>query len=495
MIPVDPRAPVIIGAGQVNGREHGSEPIDLMVRSVEAALADTGRPDAVRSRVDAVRVVWGIWPYRDPGRLVAARIGAPDVRTALTTDGGNQVYDLVIDTAARIRSGDVDVAVVCAAETLRTRRADRARGERSTYLAERDGAEPDEVLGLRRPMTADRERDAGLDIVSRFYAMAETALRHRLGEDVDAHRRRVARLWARASEVAADNPDAWTRQPVDAETIATPTPSNRPVASPYTKLMTSNLNVDQGGAVVMCSAEAAEAAGVSRDRWIFPWAGASAFDHWSPTNRWALDESPAMRLVGRDALVNAGLGSADDCGLLDLYSCFPVAVQVAQRELAISPDRDFTITGGLTFAAGPLNCYCILPLTRAVPLLRDAPGERALLTGNGGTFTKHSAIVLSGSPRADDGFRSSSPQGEVDALPERPTPDAAVDRATLESYTVVFDREMRPERAILACLDQHGRRHWAGSTDPDAIADMLAVDCCERPVDLGDGPVPEATFS
>ena len=37
--------------------------------------------------------------------------------------------------------------------------------------------------------------------------------------------------------------------------------SNRPVASPYPKLMTSNLNVDQGGAVVMCSADVAEQAG------------------------------------------------------------------------------------------------------------------------------------------------------------------------------------------------------------------------------------------
>ena len=72
---VPPRTPVIVGAGQLNSREHGAEPIDLMARSVEQALADTGAP-ALRDAIEAVRVVWGVWPYRDPGRLVADRIGA-----------------------------------------------------------------------------------------------------------------------------------------------------------------------------------------------------------------------------------------------------------------------------------------------------------------------------------------------------------------------------------------------------------------------------------
>ena len=91
---VPPRTPVIVGAGQLNGREHGAEPIDLMVRSVEQALADTGAP-ALREAIEAVRVVWGVWPYRDPGRLVADRIGVAGARTTITAMGGNQVYELV----------------------------------------------------------------------------------------------------------------------------------------------------------------------------------------------------------------------------------------------------------------------------------------------------------------------------------------------------------------------------------------------------------------
>ncbi|MFZ9018070.1 MAG: hypothetical protein ACO23O_13875 [Ilumatobacteraceae bacterium] len=482
---LDPRTPVIVGAGQINDRDSTSEPIDLMTRCAEAALTDAAGTD-LRGRIGAVRVVWGVWPYSDPGRLVAERLGRPDVETTKTTTGGNQVYDLVVDTAERIAAGTLDVTVLCAAESMRTRRADHARGAESAYLDEAAGVLPDRTLGVDRPLSGPAEETIGIHHPTRFYALAETALRHRLGEGVDDHRRRIADLWARGSAIAADNPSAWLRTAMSAEQIATVTDGNRPIAAPYPKLMTSNLNVDQGGAIVMCSAATAASAGVPRDRWIFPWSGAGAADHWSPTNRWALDESPAMRFVGRDALALAGT-TVDDCALIDLYSCFPVAVQVAQREMGVPVDRDWTITGGLTFAAGPLNCYCILPLTRSVELLRDSTGDLALLTGNGGYFTKHSALVLGTEP-SPTGFRSSHPQAEVDDLPARPTPPvpstAPVARGTVEAYTVTYDRAMQPDRAILAVLDDEGRRHWADTTDTGAIDELLSGDACGRAAHL-----------
>jgi acetyl-CoA C-acetyltransferase len=479
-VTLDPRTPVIVGAGQINDRDLASEPIDLMTRCAEAALTDAGGT-GMRHRIDAVRVVWGVWPYTDPGRIVAERLGRPDAETTKTTTGGNQVYDLVIDTAERIAAGNLDVAVVCAAESMRTRRADHARGVESAYLDEAAGATPDVTLGVDRPLSGPAEDAIGIHHPTRFYAMAETALRHRLGEGVEEHRRRIAELWARGSTIAADNPSAWLRTAVSAEQIATVTEKNRPIAAPYPKLMTSNLNVDQGGAIVMCSAATATAAGIPRERWVFPWSGAGAADHWSPTNRWALDESPAMRFVGRDALHLAGT-TVDDCAFVDLYSCFPVAVQIAQREMGVPVDRDWTITGGLTFAAGPLNCYCILPLTRSVELLRASNGDRALLTGNGGYFTKHSALVLGAEP-SPAGFRSSHPQLEVDASPARPTPAVPASHplsGVVEAYTVTYDRSMQPDRAILAVLDGEGRRHWAESTDADAIAELSNGDLCGR---------------
>ncbi|HZB41313.1 MAG TPA: hypothetical protein VE487_10130 [Ilumatobacter sp.] len=475
---IDDRTPVIVGTGQYNARDLGSEPIDLMARCVDAALEDAGAP-ALRAAISAVRVVWGVWPYADPGRLVAARVGTPGARTTLTTMGGNQVYDLVNDTAARIQRGELEVALICAAETLRTRRHDRANGRSTVYVAEPEGVSPDETFGDEHPMATSAERALGIDTAANFYAMAETAIRHRNGETVDAHRQRIASLWAAGSTVAANNPDAWFRRAVSADEIAAESDSNRPVASPYPKLMTANLNVDQGGAVLICSAAAAARAGVPPERWVFPWSGAGAADHWYPTNRWAFDESPAMRLAGGRALTLAGLG-VDECALVDLYSCFPAAVQVAQRELGISPDRDWTITGGLTFAAGPLNCYCVLPLVRAVRLLRESPGNRAFLTGNGGYFTKHSMLVVAGEPPAKS-FASESVQTEVDALPSRPAPTDRPAGTTIETYTVTYGRDGTPQRAIVACLDEAGCRHWAETRDADELERLLTEDCCGTP--------------
>ena len=415
----------------------------------------------------------------------------PDARTTLTVMGGNQVYDLVNDTAARIQRGELDVAVICAAETLRTRRHDRAKGRSTEYVPEPEAASPDETFGDEKPMATPAERALGIDTAVNFYAMAETAIRHRNGETVDDHRRRIATLWAEGSRVAASNPDAWIRGVVTADEIAAESDSNRPIASPYPKLMTANLNVDQGGAVVMCSASAAARAGVPPDRWVFPWSGANAADHWYPTNRWAFDESPAMRLAGRRALALAGIG-VDDCALIDLYSCFPAAVQVAQRELAIAATRPWTISGGLTFAAGPLNCYCILPLVRAVRLLREAPGERALLTGNGGYFTE--TLDAGARRRATcEGIRHrvGAAGGRRPAVP----PDAgrSADRRhdrdvhghpRSRGHTATGDPRLpRPRRS--ASLGRDAR-------EVDELERLLTEDCCGTPYADGRGSRPAA---
>src|SRR4051794_14957941 len=213
---IDDRTPVIVGAGQCNPRDLGSEPIDLMTRSVESAIADADAP-SLRAAISAVRVVWGVWPYADPGRLVANRIGVPAARTTLTVMGGNQVYDLVNDTALRIRRGELDVAVISAAETQRTRRNDHARGRSTPYIAEEQGASPDETFGSERSMSTSTERALGVGTPVNFYAMVETAIRHRNGEHVDSHRQRIASLWAAGSGVAANNPDAWIGDVVSAD--------------------------------------------------------------------------------------------------------------------------------------------------------------------------------------------------------------------------------------------------------------------------------------
>ena len=246
---------------------------------------------------------------------------------------------------------------------------------------------------------------------------------------------------------------------------------------PYPKMMNSNDKVDMGAALILCSAEAAERFGVAREKWIFLHSGSDAHDHLLVSNRADLHSSPAIRLAGGRALELAGT-SPDAIDHVDLYSCFPSAVQVAAKELGLREDRPLTVTGGLTFGGGPLNNYVMHGIARMGQVLRADPGSRGLCTGNGGYLSKH-AFGVYGSEPPEQGFRWESPQAEVDALPRR---DAVVDHdgeATLESYTVMHGPD-GPQIAHAAFLTPDGRRTWANSEDLDLADAMTRDEFCGR---------------
>ena len=124
---MDPRTPVLIGYGQVNQRDEDPavEPVDLMA----AAAREAGDPRLLEA-VDSVRVVNLLsWRYRDPGLLVAQRIGATGARTRYTGIGGNVPQSLVNQACLDIQSGRADVVLITGAETWRTRSRLRAAGK------------------------------------------------------------------------------------------------------------------------------------------------------------------------------------------------------------------------------------------------------------------------------------------------------------------------------------------------------------------------------
>lgn len=470
---IDPRLPVIVGQAQINREDGDNEPVALMSEAVGGALAGSGAADRLRAGVDSVRVLKGLWSYDDPGRLVAEDLGFGTVQTTLNPIGGNETYDLLNSSAADIQAGRLDVVVLCGAEAARTSRRLAKHGEAPPKRVEREGAAPDQLFGSEMNIEGELV-GVGAYLPVNFYAMAETALRHARGETVEEHRKRIADLWARASEVAADNPYAASRQVVAGDDVGASSSSNRMIASPYTKLMTANIDVDMAAAVVMCSLGTARAAGIADEDLTFVVAGSGANDSLSVTERWALHESPAMRIAGRRALELAGRG-VDEMDDLDLYSCFPVAVELAQDHLGIDPARPYTITGGLTFAGGPFNSYCVHAVATASDRLRAGNARRTLLSGNGGYFSKHSFTVLSSEPPSAE-FRYERPQAEVDAGPLRPRPSSTPSAAEIEAYTVTFGRDAEPDKAIVSAFDAAGSRHWATSRRADVIEALLVGD-------------------
>lgn len=468
---LDPRTPVLVGGGQLNQRNHPVEPVDMMVRAARLAGEDAGSAALVEA-VQSVRVVGMLsWRYQDPGLLVAERLGAPVRHTVYTGSGGSHPQALVNDAAEDIAAGRCDVVLVAGAEAWRTRMALKKVGERPDWTRQGDGIVPDD-LRPEVPMRDETEVRAGLDRPAYVYPLFEQALRIAAGRTVKDHRAEIARLWSRFSEVAATNPAAWSRTALTAEQIGTPTPDNRIIGWPYTKLMNSNNNVEQAAAVVVCSVEAAQRYGVPRDRWVFLASGSEASDTARIAERPQLDGSPAIRHAGAAVLRLAGLRT-EDLGPVDLYSCFPSAVQVAAHELGLpldEPDRPLTVTGGLTFAGGPWNNYS----THAIATMLDAvrsTQKPGLVTANSGYLTKHSLGVYLPAPRG--GFRRESVQAAVDAETRTTVRGAYDGPATLESWTVQHDRDGRPEQAMAALRTPDGGRTLARTADAEVVTRLV----------------------
>ena len=477
-----PRAPVVVGVGQIEQRvdepHQRAEPLEMMIAAVERAADDAGSRGLLRA-ANSVRVIRGVWKYGDPGRAVAERIGAPTAQTVGTPWGGNMVQSTVNQTALAIQRGELEVVVITGAEAGYSLAKARRNGIRLEY-SEAPGT-PDLMIAPEEPMSHEAETARGIVRAIQVYPIFENAIRHARGESLEEHRTRISELWARFNAVAVGNPHAWLREPLSAEEIRTPSSSNRMIGFPYPKLMNSNNNVDQGAALILCSVEAARRAGIGEDRWVFLHAGTDAHDHPTVSDRADLHSSPAIRIAGSRVLELAET-SIDELAHIDIYSCFPSAVQVAAEELGIAEDRQLTVTGGLTFGGGPLNDYVMHAIATMVEVLRADPGSKGLVTANGGFLTKHAFGVYSTEPPVGP-FRHEDLQEQVDALPRREVRIDHEGPATIESYTVMHGRE-GPEIGHAACLLEDGRRTWANTRDADALAAMTREECCGRPVTI-----------
>lgn len=472
---IDPRTPVLIGYGQVNQRDDDPavEPVDLMVAAARAA-ADP----RVLEAVDSVRIVNLLsWRYRDPGLLLAQRIRANDAVTRYSGIGGNVPQTLVNQACLDIQAGRTDIVVIAGAETWRTRMRLRARGARPDWTTQDESVPMADGADDGVPMAGDAEIRIKLDRPAYVYPIFEQALRIAARESSDEHRRRIGELWAQFSAVAADNPHAWSRDRLSAEDIWRPGPDNRMISWPYTKLMNSNNMVNQGAALVLASAEKATYLQIPTERWVFPYAGTDAHDTYAIGERAEFYRSPAIRIAGRRALELAGAG-VDDIALIDIYSCFPSAVQVAATELGLpvgDAGRPLTVTGGLTFAGGPWNNYVTHAIATMAEQLTAQPGRRGLVTANGGYLTKHSFGVYGTEPPAHE-FRWEDVQSDVDREPTRTALVEWSGVGTVESWTTPFDRNGAPEKAFLAVRTPDDARTLALITSAEDAAATVAKD-------------------
>lgn len=475
----DPNTPVLVGVSQflqrVSDPLEGLEPVDMMVKASEMAAEDAGSASRLLGQIESVRVIKGLWRYQNPGNYVREKIGAPGAETVGSVFGGNMVQSMVNQSAVEILNGDRSLILITGAENGHSiAKAKKAGVKLPKTVCDGDYSR---MLGKEMPMSSAEEIARDILRPIQMYPIFENAIRFERGESIEDHLVRISKLWGKFSQVASTNSHAWIRDAVDAETIRTATPDNRMVSFPYPKLMNSNSRVDMSAALILCSIEKAQALGIAEEKWIYPWGGTDAQDHYMVSNRDNLHSSPAIRIAGNRLLEMLNLDQKD-LDFTDLYSCFPSAVQVAARELGLSEQRPLTVTGGLTFGGGPLNNYVMHSIARMVGLLREQKGTKGLITANGGFLTKHAFGVYSAEPPSKN-FQHEDLQAKVDATPFR---DAVVDHegeVMIESYTVMYDAT-GASVGHAACLLPDGRRTWANTRDRDVMDAMSREEFCGR---------------
>lgn len=242
------------------------------------------------------------------------------------------------------------------------------------------------------------------------------------------------------------------------------------------------LLVNQAAALIVTSEKQARKMGIEPSKWVYVHGYAEANDHWHILEREAYGFSPAIEIVGRTALMQAGV-TIEDIDFFDLYSCFPVAVQVTRDMLGIpgNDNRPLTVTGGLPCFGGPGNNYVMHSMAQMVEVLRQHPGKTGLVTGNSFYMSKHSAAVCTTRSLKDNSAAAdiSLCQQAVDQRPRHKIDPQPSGRATVETYTVIYDRNNMPGKGVVIGKEEDGKRFAAYTpTDQSLFEAMIREDFC-----------------
>jgi acetyl-CoA C-acetyltransferase len=465
------RIPVIVGVGEIVDRPKdiaaGVEPLTLLEEALRRAEADSG--GRLLGEVQSLDVVNFLsWRYRDPEQQLAKRLGIQPAHLYYGPVGGESPIRYLHEAAQRIARGECDVAAVCGAEAQSTAtKAERAGVElpwtpfaHEVEEAKRGAAfqKPLAVtLGVFRPVT-----------VYPFYEAASAA---HWGQSPREAMAESGELWSRYSDAAANNPNAWLKRHFASDEITTPTPDNRLIAWPYTKLMVANPTVNMGAAVLLTSLAKARAAGIAEDRLVYPLGGASAEEPRDYLLRDQFYESHSQNAVLKavmDLAGGDGKGDGKAFDAIELYSCFPCVPKMARRTLGLGPDVQPTVTGGLTFFGAPLNTYMTHAACAMVRKLRGGAGL-GLLYGQGGFVTKHHALVLSRQVPREALAQDTSVQAAADRA-RRAAPDfvtEATGRGKVESFTAIYGRSGDVQHGVVMLRSQDNARTLARITPQD----------------------------
>ena len=473
------KVPVLVGIGQLINREKTQDqmdPLKMMAEAGRIAAEDAGIGNVTKA--DTLYVVNCLSrSLKNPCEALSEEIGCTPSETGYTGIGATAPQWFVNRTAERIYEGSSELALICGGESFYTHGKARSLHE-ATFDSVREGRSrsPSRYVGEMRVPFSVLEEQYGLIMPLTMYSLMENALRAHWGKSTEDHFRELCAFCAHFSEIASQNPFAWFRKARTASEIGRINETNRMVAFPYTKLMCSNMTVNQAAALIMTSLAKAEALGIARDKMVFLRGCSDAEDIWLVSERPNLWASPSVRVAVNRALEPLPI-SIDEVKYLDFYSCFPCAPRVTREMLDISPEdaRPLTITGGMAAFGGPGNNYALHAICQMVDKLRTDPDTFGLVQALSWFISKHSVGIYSA--QAGEAGWTPPDHGPLERKGDAYQPvrvhKEATGKARVESYTVLYDRDGEPCAAILIGRDERENRFLARVKPEKSILEQM----------------------
>src|SRR5664279_3577090 len=233
----DDRIPVIVGIGEIVDRPkeiaEGLEPLILLEQALKRAEADSGAK--LLGEIGSLDIVNFLsWRYRDPEIALSERLGIKPKHAYYGPVGGESPVRYLHEAAQRIARGECSVAAVCGAEAQSTAtKAERAGVTLPWTPFAHDVPEPKRGAAFQKPIAVK----LGVFRPITVYPFYEAASSAHWGQTPREALAESGQLWSTYSDVASHNPSAWLKRRFAPGEITTPTPDNRLIAWPYTKLL------------------------------------------------------------------------------------------------------------------------------------------------------------------------------------------------------------------------------------------------------------------
>ncbi len=466
--------PVLVGGGQFTQKcelAYAKNPIEMIVDSARSAARNAGIKTSLLEKIDTIATtslaadaigvdLLQTKPYTNMPRCIGDALGANLINEFAATTGGNTPQLLINEMAMRIKTGDSYFVLIAGAENFRSLTQALQQGVTAPLNTMSPGKPT--LLGTDREPDNEHSLLYQLDKPIYVYPLFENAIRGKLKHSIPEHMNFMGNIFSGLSKVASENPFSWFPTFRSASELATITEENRWIGFPYPKYLNSILSVDMAASIIMMSNKRANELGIDESRKVYLNGFCDLHDKWHLTERVNYHSSPAMRAAGKQVF-NTANTSMDVIKYMDLYSCFPSAVEVACQEFGIAFDdpRPFTVTGGLPYFGGPGNNYVMHAVVNMMDKLREDPGSNGFINANGWYLTKHSAAVYSTEPgNRDWSFESSTQlQEEINQGTSPDFAEKANGSCSIETYTVIHNGQT-PERAIIVGLLDDNRRFF-----------------------------------